>query len=720
MASHAVTGDWRVAPASDDNRRSAPGHDFDASAWHEAPVPGHWQRVPALANHDDPVLYRLEFSTADISLDARSWLVFDSVGYGADVWFDGAYLGTTQGYFAPHEFEVTSHLADRDDHVLAVEVFCSRSSPTSARRNLLGIYDNAEFMGQTTNPGGIWQPVRLVTSGSAHLQKLRVLCTEATEENASIRFSAQLTSVDPQPIDIVTSVLPPDGGAPVTVRTQHHLASGDTSVEWRVGIDNPQLWWPRSLGDQPLYRAQVAVVTEDGGTSDLLERTIGLRTVELRGYQLTVNQRRMFVKGANVWPASPFPAEAPQHRSRDDIDHAVDLNLDLLRVHTHVANPDLYEAADRAGVLLWQDLPLDGPVARGLRSEAVGQAEAMVDLLAHHPSIVLWCAHNDPTGTSRHADRASTTVGRARRVGLQQVPSWNKSVLDRWVERAIRGLDPTRHVIPHSGTWPSPPRLDGTDSHLWFGWGQGFGRDLARLAKSMPRMVRWVSAFGTQSVPMNADFCEAGRWPSLNWSNLAGEFGLDRAAMNRYVNPQAYETFDGWAQATRNYQATVLRRQIETLRRLKYRPTGGFCFMALADGRPSISFAIIDHEGHQKAAYAAVQQACAPVIIVADRLPRFLDDVGEILDLDVHVVNDRLQPAGEHRTVATLRWPDGEQSWHWQGAVNGDCVDRVGRLTWTVPRAVGQVVLSIELCKVDTGEVVATNEYQSTIRTGSR
>lgn len=720
MAGHEVTGGWRVAPATDDDRRSAPRDDFDMSGWDHAPVPGHWQKVPSLADHDEPVLYRLEFSTADISLDDRSWLVFDSIGYGADVWFDGTYLGTTQGYFAPHEFEVTSLVAERDDHVLVVEVFCSRSSPTSARRNLLGIYDSPEYMGQTSNPGGIWRPVRLVTSGSAHIQKLRILCTEATDANASVRFSAQLNSVDPQPIEIVTSVLPPDGGAPVTVRTNHHLASGDTSIEWRVTIDDPQLWWPHSLGDQPLYRAQVAVITEDGATADLVERTIGLRTVELNGYQLTVNQRRLFIKGANLWPAGPYPADADPARPARDIENAVDLNLDLLRVHTHVASPELYKAADRAGVLLWQDLPLDGPVARGLRSEAVGQAEAMVDLLAHHPSIVLWCAHNDPTGTSRHPDRESSTVGRARRIGLQQIPSWNKSVLDRWVERAIRGLDPTRHVIPHSGTWPSPPRLDGTDSHLWFGWGQGFGRDLTRFARSMPRMVRWVSAFGTQSVPVRADFCEPSRWPSLNWSNLAGEFGLDRAAMNRYVSPFAYETFAAWAQATRDYQATILRRQIETLRRLKYRPTGGFCFMALADGRPSISFAIVDHDGHKKAAYDAVKQACAPVIIVADRLPRFLDDVGELLDVDIHVVNDDPHPAGEHRTVATLRSPDGEQSWQWQGAVNGDCVERVGRLQWTVPRAVGDVVLTVELRKLDTGEVIAANEYQSTIRTGSR
>ena len=39
---------------------------------------------------------------------------------------------------------------------------------------------------------------------------------------------------------------------------------------------------------------------------------------------------------------------------------------------------------------------------------------------------------------------------------------------------------------------PAPPKLDGTDSHLYFGWYHGDERDLPGFAAAVPRMVRFV------------------------------------------------------------------------------------------------------------------------------------------------------------------------------------------------------------------------------------
>ena len=85
--------------------------------------------------------------------------------------------------------------------------------------------------------------------------------------------------------------------------------------------------------------------------------------------------------------------------------------------------------------------------------------------------------------------------------------------------------------------------------------------------------------------------------------------------------PELYPSFAAWARATQRYQADLLRQHIETLRRLKYRPTGGFCFSWLADAMPMISASVLDHERRPKAAWTAVVEACRPVIVVCDALP---------------------------------------------------------------------------------------------------
>ena len=57
------------------------------------------------------------------------WLVLDGIFYQGDIWLDGGYVGDTEGYFFPHEFEVTEALSRRSEHLLGVEAACARNRP---------------------------------------------------------------------------------------------------------------------------------------------------------------------------------------------------------------------------------------------------------------------------------------------------------------------------------------------------------------------------------------------------------------------------------------------------------------------------------------------------------------------------------------------------------------------------------------------------------------
>ncbi len=65
-------------------------------------------------------------------------------------------------------------------------------------------------------------------------------------------------------------------------------------------------------------------------------------------------------------------------------------------MHGHISRPELYDAADELGMLIWQDFPLQWGYARAVRRQAVQQVVKAVDLLGHHPSIAVWCGHNEP------------------------------------------------------------------------------------------------------------------------------------------------------------------------------------------------------------------------------------------------------------------------------------------------------------------------------------
>ena len=710
-------GWWRAVEADDALRRVFPDPDLDDGGWAELAVPGHWQSAVAFAGSHGPLLYRRRFESPATS-GQRVWLDLDGLFYQGDVWLDGSYLGDTEGYFFPHHFEITELIRDRTEHLLAVEVACPRPSDKRAKRNLTGVFQHWDCFDQDWNPGGIWRPVRLTPTGSVRLSRLRVLCREATAERATLDLRAELDATEATAVTLATTVSPSGdrAGEPVAEReAEQPLAAGCNVVRWRVAVERPELWWPHALGDQALYNVTVSVTCQ-GEQTDARTVITGLRQVRMKNFITTVNHERLYLKGANQGPSRRALGEA----TADDLEHDVRLareaGLDLLRIHGHISRPELYAAADRHGLLLWQDMPLQWGYS-GQRRQAARQAAQAVDLLGHHPSIAIWCGHNEPFAIdvdpvvyapgSEHAGPNLRT--RTRLVVGQTLPSWNKTGLDRSIRRAVEKADGSRPVVAHSGVVPHPAW--GTDSHLYYGWYHGEEREFPRALARFPVMARFVSEFGAQAVPNSAAFCEPERWPELDWVHLARAHCLQKSIFDRYVPPADHPTFESWRAATQAYQATVIRHHIETLRRLKYRPTGGFCLFCFADGQPAVTWSVLDHDRNPKAGFEALAAACAPVIVVADRPAAAYGPRSQIA-LDLHVVSDLRTPLERAQVRAELNWPGGARTWWFEGDVHADSCSRVGRLVTTLPPGVrpGPLVLELDLQWAG-GKV--TNRYDS-------
>ena len=706
-----LAGTWQAAVADEDLRRAWQEDGFDADRWEAVEVPGHWRSTPAFAEQDGPLLYRRSFDAAGPADGRRAWLTFDGLFYQGDVWLDGAYLGDTEGYFAPHTFEVTDALRGRAEHHLAVEVTCSRPSDLTAKHNITGVFQHWDCFDPDWSPGGIWRPVRVTETGPVRIAGLRVLCREANAERAVVVLRATLDSAGPRTVALHTTL----GG--VDHRADQPLADGPNEVEWTITVDRPALWWPRALGEATLHELvlQVLLTAEGDTVSDQRRLRTGLRQVRMRRWVASVNGERLFLKGSNQGPTRMALAEATPAELARDVDLALDAGLDLLRIHAHISRPELYDAADERGLLLWQDFPLQWGYARGVRRQAIRQAGSAVELLGHHPSIAIWCGHNEPMAIENDPSMWGDPKA-LRRMGLralaaQELPTWNKTVLDRSVRRALDHTDGTRPVVPHSGVLPHPPQLDGTDSHLYFGWYHGHERDLPGFLRQVPRMGRFVTEFGAQAVPTTADFCEPERWPDLDWERLAHTHALQKPIFDRFVPPADHATFDSWSDATQAYQAMVVRRQVEALRRIKYAPTGGFAQFCFADGHPAVTWSVLGHDRVPKLGYDALRAACRPVIVVADRLPETVRP-GHELELDVHVVSDLRTPIDAAEVEARLTWTGGERTWRWSGVVPADACERVGRVHARVPEAAGP--LSLELC-CRFGDEVVENRYDATI-----
>ena len=163
----------------------------------------------------------------------------------------------------------------------------------------------------------------------------------------------------------------------------------------KLKIRNPQLWWPASMGDQPLYEVTLDVL--EGRTClDHLSRRIGLRKFEVKEESVEnrtvkrfyINDKPLFLKGAEWVPADLYIARLTRVEYAHLVKSAVIANINLLRVSGVgvYENDCFYNLCDEYGVCVWQDVVETGTDAEEIFSEM----DYALQRLRHHPSLVIW------------------------------------------------------------------------------------------------------------------------------------------------------------------------------------------------------------------------------------------------------------------------------------------------------------------------------------------
>ena len=398
-------------------------------------------------------------------------------------------------------------------------------------------------------------------------------------------------------------------------------------------IDRPELWWPRALGradaPRPPRRASCSTRARAAGrpTPATCARACGRCAFDRgsRASTASASSSRGRTTARRGWRI----AEATPEELARDVELACEAGLDLLRIHAHITRPGALRRGRRG-----RPAPLAGPSpAVGVRPrhpQAGGATGHGGGRPPRPPSVDRGVVRPQRADGDRERPRH---VGRSegaaphggagrRRAGAADVEQDGARPL-REASTGEGGRHPTGDRPQRRAPPPAAARRHRQPPLLRL-----VPRSRARLPRVPPghaRMARFVTEFGAQAVPTDADFCEPERWPDLDWERLGRTHALQRSLFDRHVPPDDHATFDAWRAATQAYQATVVRRHIEALRRIKYRPTGGFAQFCFADGHPAVTWSVLGHDRAPKAAYEALRDACRPVIVVADRLPEEVD-----------------------------------------------------------------------------------------------
>jgi beta-mannosidase len=724
-----LNGIWRLLPVEMFAQGYYPLAD---DLWIAQELPAHWQQHPLLEQYDGKIVYRRQFGLDDgrLTIDdssetgagvpdhpngtsetspngpsstvhrpqRRHWLRLNGCFYWSQPFLNGVDLGRHEGYFAAQEHDVTAWV--QPENTLVVEVECPDEHNKSGKRLITGVFSHWDGLDPETNPGGIWLPVELITTGPVRIKGTQVHTQTINDANAELRYRATFDVVGAADVTLRWTITPQNfAGAVQTIEERRSLADGVQTIGGMLNISDPQLWWTHDMGHPNLYRITLEVLC-GGERSDAHVFSFGIRTIQWKRWVVYLNGVRVFIKGNNYPPGDTRIATMTRERFDHDLILAQECHMNMLRVHAHVEHPEFYEAADTAGVLIWQDFPLQWLYRREVLSEARRQVIEMTRMLYNHPSIAIWCMHNEPiyTADTTQDERLRTRI---RTYGSVFVYSWNRDVLDTQLKELVTAEDTTRSVVRASGEYHVPYLREGTDSHFYFGWYIVYGQ-LHRwlsVVQAFPDNIRFVTEFGAQSFPnleSSLKFIDADV-RKLDLQQLVDRHHFQPNILEHWVDWRAAGTLEDLVRVSQDYQIAVNRFYIDRLRLHKYRPTGGIVPFMFHDSNPAVQWSIVDYWRVPKRSYAAMRLAFSPQYIFTtldvERHP-----VGAPLELPVYVVNDA--HAAIHITAtARLLAPDGAELATIEREVTlpADCMAfELERLRLT-PQVTGEYQLVLEL-----------------------
>ena len=146
----------------------------------------------------------------------------------------------------------------------------------------------------------------------------------------------------------------------------------------RFDIVEPQRWWPAGMGDQPLYEMTLTLVHGDAQL-DAQSVTLGLTSVRPDVGGIESDKPHLLVNGEICVVRTVLPVDSVDERQLLPA-----TGDSLLLVRDHYGPDVLYQAADRAGILLVQSVPIHP------RAEPEREVARQVDRLAAHPSLAGW------------------------------------------------------------------------------------------------------------------------------------------------------------------------------------------------------------------------------------------------------------------------------------------------------------------------------------------
>jgi mannosylglycoprotein endo-beta-mannosidase len=463
QTSYELNSGWRCAPIKE---VKADGYkltslSFNAQGWMPATVPGtvltsllNNKKVPdpfyGMNNEHIPDIYKTgadyytywfvkEFKEV-ATAGNQVYLNFRGVNYSCDIYLNGHKLNKVlqTGMFLRFSFNITPYLSKTGNNKLAVLVHPPNvlgnanggqgGDGTIARNVGLQYTAGWDWIQPVRDRNtGIWDKVTVQKTGAVKITDTHVITLvpgkrqpDGPQQPAILKVDAELSN--PTTSIVKGAIIYEIAGRSISKSV---VLKPNTVVQVKLDnytLQNPKLWWPNGYGSQYLYDIKVKFVVSGKIISDEQTFKVGVREIQSEwnehtgSRQIAVNGQKVFIKGGN-WIISDAMLRLSDLRYDAEVRFHRDMNLNLIRIWGGgiIERPEFYNACDKYGLLVFQDLwgsgdcngrwvdpmKLDDQWTRRKYPDDHGlflrSAEDQIKMVRNHPSLAIWCGGNEIT-----------------------------------------------------------------------------------------------------------------------------------------------------------------------------------------------------------------------------------------------------------------------------------------------------------------------------------
>ena len=577
----------------------------------------------ALKIMDNDFVYSRSFTVPASLLENDAVVLHcDGLDTLATVTVNGTVVGTAKNMHRTYEFDVKGVLRagentisvkfDSPTRYIKEAYAQSRADGSSDAMVGFPLIRKAHCMfgwdwGPRLPDAGIWRDIRILGIRTARIRDVYVVQRHESGKVA-LEVSTHVTEITGS-APVAVKVTAPDGTV-FTAQGEHAL----------IEIENPRLWWPNGLGEQPLYRVEVTL----GDGLDSWCKRIGLRTLTVtrkkdawgESFSHCVNGVDVFAMGADYIPEDNLLPRVNPERTRRLLEDAKAANMNCIRVWGGGYYPEdyFYDTCDELGLLVWQDFMfacavynLTEDFEENIRAEFVDN----IRRLRHHASLALWCGNNEMEQFVAAGEWVSSLAQKADYIKMYEYI----------IPKILKEEDPQTFYWPASpssgGSFDEPQDPNRGDVHYWDVW-----HGLKPFTDYRNYLFRYVSEFGFQSFPC-METIESFTAPEDRnvFSYVMEKHQRNASANGRIVSylSQMYlypGELTNLVYASQLLQAQAMQYGVEHWRRNR---NDGHCMGAvvwqLNDCWPVASWASIDYYGRWKALHYYEKRFFAPVLI---------------------------------------------------------------------------------------------------------